>query len=185
MDTKKYLLNAFYDLLQVQSFKKITVEMILEKSGVSRSTFYRSFRDKYDLMNQFYADFFVKTVNNSKGKSWKDATAEIVGFLHANRQFYVNAFKTEGANSCFDFLYTQSVSFVSRRYLEESGKPALTPTEKAAVYFYCAGQLQVVKRWVKGDFKCSPEEIAEILWTITPEILKEKLTLFVADDQGS
>ena len=183
MDTKKYLLNAFYELLQAQSFKKITVEMILEKSGVSRSTFYRSFRDKYDLMNQYYADFFDKTVRDGRAKSWEAATAELLGFIYENKQFYTNAFQTEGPNSCFDFIYSKNVDFASRRYLEETGEPALTPTETAAVYFYCSGTLQVVKRWVKGEFKNTPEEIAAILCAIMPDILKEKLQWFVGEGE--
>lgn len=181
MDTKKYLLDAFYSLLAAQSFKKITVEMILEKSGVSRSTFYRSFRDKYDLMNQYYANFLNKMVQDSKGKdkSWQDGTCETLAFIYENRQFYSNAFQTEGPNSCFDYLYTENVAFVSHRYLEETKEQSLTPTEKAAVYFYCSGSLQVIKRWVKGEFKNTPEEIAEILCNIMPEILKDKLQRFV------
>ena len=50
MRTKEIITNAFIDLLKREPFSKITTQMILEASGVSRSTFYRHFKDKYDLM---------------------------------------------------------------------------------------------------------------------------------------
>jgi len=49
--TKDHILNSFNRLLREHHFEEITVKMIMEESGVSRSTFYRHYFDKYDVMN--------------------------------------------------------------------------------------------------------------------------------------
>ena len=46
--TRQRIFDAFNELLNHMPFEKITVEMIINQSGVSKSTFYRYFHDKYD-----------------------------------------------------------------------------------------------------------------------------------------
>ena len=41
MDTQTIILNSFVKLLKKYSFKKITIQMILNDAKISRSTFYR------------------------------------------------------------------------------------------------------------------------------------------------
>ena len=48
--TKDHILDSFNRLLRAYQFEEITVKMIMEESGVSRSTFYRYYFDKYDVM---------------------------------------------------------------------------------------------------------------------------------------
>ena len=45
------LITSFSDLLQTKSFEQITVQDLCAKANVRRSTFYRHFNDKYDLLN--------------------------------------------------------------------------------------------------------------------------------------
>ena len=49
--TKQHIWQSFSTLIRTTPFDKITVEMIIRESKVSKSTFYRHFRDKYDVLN--------------------------------------------------------------------------------------------------------------------------------------
>ena len=42
---------AFRELLSQKPFKDITINNIVEKAGINRSTFYTHFQDKYELLN--------------------------------------------------------------------------------------------------------------------------------------
>lgn len=55
--TDRAIINAFYDLLDVKPFDKITVQNILDMALVSRSTFYQHYRDKYDIVEHLFANF--------------------------------------------------------------------------------------------------------------------------------
>ncbi|MBO7689481.1 MAG: helix-turn-helix transcriptional regulator, partial [Clostridia bacterium] len=52
--TRLVILHAFDELVEKVGFSKITVSMLCEEAGVSRATFYRYFKDKYDVMNYNY-----------------------------------------------------------------------------------------------------------------------------------
>ncbi|NHX22198.1 TetR/AcrR family transcriptional regulator, partial [Escherichia coli] len=49
--THQALITSFSDLLQTKSFEQITVQDLCANANVRRSTFYRHFNDKYDLLN--------------------------------------------------------------------------------------------------------------------------------------
>lgn len=46
------IVQAFFSLLEDRDFHKITVSDIIKKAGVNRSTFYRHYVDKYDILDQ-------------------------------------------------------------------------------------------------------------------------------------
>ncbi|MFD3262236.1 TetR/AcrR family transcriptional regulator [Paenibacillus lentus] len=48
--THKLLWNAFEELMSEQPFSSITVNQICEKAMVHRTTFYKHFEDKFDLL---------------------------------------------------------------------------------------------------------------------------------------
>ncbi|MBQ3611495.1 MAG: TetR family transcriptional regulator [Firmicutes bacterium] len=50
--TRLAIKGAFFDMLAVKSFEKITVSDITDKALINRGTFYSHYKDKYDLMEQ-------------------------------------------------------------------------------------------------------------------------------------
>lgn len=99
--TKKIIINAMFELLEEKHFDKITINDIVTKVDINRSTFYRNFLDKYDLIdimeNTFISEFLkirldiidillstninVKDIDNTKA----------VNFLEEN-QYYLKIF---------------------------------------------------------------------------------------------
>ena len=54
-ETIKYkLATAMKECMKSASVEKITVTEIVETCGVTRQTFYRNFKDKYDLINWYF-----------------------------------------------------------------------------------------------------------------------------------
>lgn len=51
---KEILAESFIELAQAKKIDKITVKDITENCGYSSATFYRQFRDKYDLIAWSY-----------------------------------------------------------------------------------------------------------------------------------
>lgn len=56
--TDKAIMQAFIELLKEKSFEKITVQDILEKTPVTRATFYAHYHDKYEIAERMLAQFF-------------------------------------------------------------------------------------------------------------------------------
>lgn len=53
-ETKNQLVQTFIDKLYKDHFKEITIAEIAAEAGYSRNTFYRYFKDKYELLNYFF-----------------------------------------------------------------------------------------------------------------------------------
>ncbi|WP_142293069.1 TetR/AcrR family transcriptional regulator, partial [Staphylococcus aureus] len=56
--TQRALMDSFLELLKTKNFSQITVQDLCDRAMVRRSTFYRHYSDKYDLLNQVLANFF-------------------------------------------------------------------------------------------------------------------------------
>lgn len=55
--TDKAIIHAFIELLKEKPFEKITVQDILDKTPVTRATFYAHFHDKYEIAEKMQAHF--------------------------------------------------------------------------------------------------------------------------------
>lgn len=56
--TDKAIMQSFIELLKEKSFEKITVQDILEKTPVTRATFYAHYHDKYEIAERMLEQFF-------------------------------------------------------------------------------------------------------------------------------
>lgn len=56
--TRKYLEDAFLELLEAKGFQAVTVQEITERAGVNRATFYAHFPDKYALLDHTIRQLF-------------------------------------------------------------------------------------------------------------------------------
>ncbi|MBK9925252.1 MAG: TetR/AcrR family transcriptional regulator [Anaerolineales bacterium] len=54
--TQKLLRDALIELIEEQSFDALTVGEITKRAMVSRAAFYRNYQDKYDLVEQIFAE---------------------------------------------------------------------------------------------------------------------------------
>src|SRR5215216_2273321 len=54
--TQKLLREALIELIEERGFDTLTVGEITERAMVSRAAFYRNYQDKYDLVEQIFAE---------------------------------------------------------------------------------------------------------------------------------
>ena len=66
MNAKKIISTAFYELLQKYEIEEISVNRIVQAAEVSKPTFYRYYRDKYDLLNQMFDVISSRCAKRSK-----------------------------------------------------------------------------------------------------------------------
>lgn len=64
-ETREVIVESFRELLKNASFDHITIQDICDNCCISRMTFYRHFRDKYELMNWVYISQMRTTFNTN------------------------------------------------------------------------------------------------------------------------
>jgi AcrR family transcriptional regulator len=61
--TQKLLRDALIELIEERGFDALTVGEITERAMVSRAAFYRNYQDKYDLVEQVFAEAMQALLN--------------------------------------------------------------------------------------------------------------------------
>ena len=128
MDTKGIIIEAMKQLLAEQRFDKITVQNIIDRAHCSRGTFYRHFKDKYDIMNYYYLETNRDILSNSE-LSGREKTEAIVDSVLKNKEYFGGVVDVEGINSFRNFVKQCSKQFYLAVYREKFITCASIPTE--------------------------------------------------------
>lgn len=173
MNTKRMLLDAFYELMHEREFDDITVQMILDRSHLSRGTFYRYYTDKYDLMNSFYR-IHVDDMLQQVGKTIdiSDAFEQVFQHLQSNKNYYRRVLKTEGMESFLGFLEQYSYDFYRAKLEETVGTESIDSEASIRIEMFCAGHIAALKKWVERGCLESPKQMAHLCLEFIPEDLQ-------------
>ena len=155
-ESQEKIEKAFIELLQTHEIKDITVSDIIKKTGLNRSTFYANFVDIFDLAdktrekleNEFsnlFADYDYMTERGGSLRMFKH--------IKENQIFYKTYFKL-----CYDDKYLVSTYDAKRAEQEH-----VADNLKYHIEFFRNGLNAIIKLWLAGGCKESPEEMAEVL----------------------
>lgn len=117
-DTRYVFAECIKQLMNHQSLDKITVTDIVEMSGKTRQTFYRYFRDKYDLVNWYFevlADKSFLQIGNSE--TLREGLIKKFQFIYNDRVFFKEAFKSKDYNNVENYDYNCILTFYRKRLI--------------------------------------------------------------------
>ena len=99
---KEILAESFRELAETVSIDKITVKDIAYNCDYSPATFYRHFKDKYDLIAYDYVQRTSEIVANfgREGYEWVHILTDCMRFFDENRKYMKNLLlHTKGMDS--------------------------------------------------------------------------------------
>lgn len=172
-NTRIQILRACNRLLREVPFEKITVSMIANKSGISKPTFYRYFKDKYDVMNYNYKRNLDKWVSNNNCSSWLEFYIKMYTASKADSEREKNAFSVSGTNSYKSFLFKYSYAAIESSATKCRGGAPLTREEKIHLSIFCYGVIDLNFDWINGNLDYTVEEIAKLTYLALPETLRD------------
>lgn len=110
--TRTLLCKAFFDLLEVEPYEKITVIDICNKAMVHRATFYNHFDDKENLLSfaidQIQKDMFNATVEKEKHNTPKEMymslVSKVIDFVEENREKFLLIIKNNSRDKIMGLI---------------------------------------------------------------------------------
>ena len=164
--THERLGMAMMELVRQKPMDDITVQEVLDRAGVGRSTFYDHFRDKDDLLfSQF--DMFLEMFSTMLSVR-KDASMRIVPitemFEHIGQQkkFYRSMADSGRLNDFYDLAQDYFTRGIERRLREFKGPAKLPARELRTRSVALAGSLLTLLRWwMDRGSKEPPKEMDE------------------------
>lgn len=149
--------KAFIELLQTKELNEITVSQICKNSGLNRSTFYANYADVYEL-----AEKIKENLEEEVKQLYEEEMAN-----EFNSNDYLKLFRHIQSNQLFYRTYFK-LGYDSKHQIE------LYDTQQAREYFdnkhinyhiefFKNGFNAIVKLWLEGGCKETPEEMEEII----------------------
>lgn len=113
-DVDRRLFSALYTLVQKNLLEDISVAQLLAEANVSRSSFYRHYLDKYDLMIRSYTRLLDSTyLQCLAGREYLDASRALIRVLYQHPAFFRNALWSEGPNSLSVYICNISIDMIA------------------------------------------------------------------------
>ena len=179
--TKEILTESFRELAESKSIDRITVQEIVDNCDYSTATFYRHFRDKYDLIAWDYArkaeEIMAQLITDDT--RWNQTLMDWAEFFQTEKEYLANLFlHTSGHDSFIQYMteihyraFTKHLRAVSRRDELDEKTSLLART-------YCLGTVYLSCEWITGKYDVTPDELAAIYGNALPqpllELMKEK-----------
>lgn len=179
--TQEILAESFRELAENRSVDKITIQEIVDNCEYSPATFYRYFRDKYDLIAWDYVHRTTPIMNKIgiDDYEWKDTLFDAMAFYLKNKEYIQNLLKhTSGHDAFLRYMTEANIDHLTKYILKLSGQKQ--PDDDTAIFVrvYCSGMVQTVCEWLLDNIKCDPDHLADLFEQALPlplgEILYEK-----------
>ncbi len=180
--TQQALMDALIALLAVKHYNDISINDIIDRANVGRSTFYAHYQAKDDLLKSGFErvlDMLIHQINTSEGEQGlRLDTTQF--FRHAQGHYEI--YRTLVWGSGFDVLTKDGHAALSAKFQESftrllSGRPQ--PSIPLAVLSYSvAGTLLILlKWWLDNKMPYSPEYMDEIFQQLVMSSARKLLGL--------
>ena len=149
--------KVFIELLQTKELDEISVSDICKRAGLNRTTFYANYTDIYGL-----ADVIRDKLENEVSDLYREEVTQgfnsndylkLFRHIKDNQIFYKTYFKLGYDNNYKIFRYDTALAYkhFQNKFIEYH------------MEFFKAGITQIIKIWLNGGCKESPEDMFEII----------------------
>lgn len=170
MNVKKRLLDTILRLMAVHPLEKISVDMIVQESDLSRSTFYRYYTDKYALVADYLRSSYQDQVAQ-KGRGLDDLLFLWASHFQAQSAYYRKMIDLPPPEDFRTLFCRCAREAADARLVRERGSAHLTEREEMLMEFYLAGCAQTLITWLENGCQASAAEISAFLSETAPKEL--------------
>lgn len=173
-NAKQKFEHAVLELLQDKPFEVITTKEIVDKSCLTRQSFYNHYFDKFDLVNQIFATDANSSMLlfSDKTVSWDTVILRSLKTMKEKQYFYANVLRYQGQNSLTNFF----AEYIIKVHSDLIGSNMLQSTSKenvnGLIRFHAYGTAYMTTDWAVSGMKNQPEELANLIFVCMPDLMK-------------
>jgi AcrR family transcriptional regulator len=167
--TRKMIQEALLELTVEKGYAAITVQDIADRAMINRSTFYRHYLDKDDLLVQYMDEVTALTAEDDDAmertfpgeKEIPTGLIKLLRHIGQHSEFYRVMLSANGHPVVTDRL-RRNAEDRFRYLLTRPGivpTPSKSPLDMKLTYISCAG-IGAITWWVENNLPCSAEELA-------------------------
>lgn len=160
--TKMVIKDAFASLLKEKPVNKVTVKELCGLAGINRATFYKYYRDPFDLLDKIELEMLSQMQSNLKTspRGFREMFIFIMSSIRAEGERYRTLFSENG-----DREFPRRIFFHFYEHIAgelRSQFPKLSPVQREWLYYFSAqGCCGILERWISGGMKEDIEEVSD------------------------
>ena len=175
--TREKLARAIQEEMEHAPLDKITVTQIVERAGLTRQTFYRNFRDKYDLVNWHFEQLAQKSFKQmGVSLTLREALIKKFQFIRGEGAFFTQAFRSKDHNSVVAYDYQCILDFYTGVIQRKLGVQRLPGDIAFLLEMYCGASIEKTVEWATTGMERPIPELVDLLIEAMPEKLKDLLS---------
>ncbi|MBN2083796.1 MAG: TetR/AcrR family transcriptional regulator [Anaerolineales bacterium] len=166
--TRRMIKQALTELMHTMRFEDITVQHIIERADVGRSTFYAHYSDKDEVAKELLEGMMESITRGVKHGAEEDSAAFPIAemFRHLQSQ-QLSAHGVWQSNRGRDYLFSVGQAYWNRRIERElrarlGKRGALRVPIPVAAQMVTGAATALINWWLKNKMPYSPEEMQEM-----------------------
>ncbi|WP_052344305.1 TetR/AcrR family transcriptional regulator [Bacillus ndiopicus] len=154
IQSQKWLVTALLDLMKEKPFDAITVKEVAKKADLDRSTFYRNFKTKEDILNLYLNKLAEEYTNRlvtageidmrKVSKIFLEFMNEHIDLICSLRKNGLSSFLLDAFNRCLPTIHALTQDKFPHTISEENLEFALA--------FNAGGMWNILMKWIDEDF---------------------------------
>ncbi|MBR1599504.1 MAG: TetR family transcriptional regulator [Lachnospiraceae bacterium] len=172
--SKEILAESFRELADIRPIDKITIKDIVDNCGYSSATFYRQFKDKYDLIAWDYAKEVGRIMADIGVEEQWHKSLEDGAYYYQKHMVYLSKLLTytNGYESFRRNMAEINYSHLKDYILRKTKINETDHLTDMCIRLYCHGTVELTCEWILGRVKMTTEELVAVYEKSLPEILK-------------
>ncbi len=183
--TRQLLQDALMALILEKGYAAITVQDILDRANLGRSTFYAHYRDKEELLlsqferaKEMFEEFHVEKPTDKRGPKANALTPSLAFFRHAGeqRQLFKALVGKQGGEVIQQYLY-QYISDMMREQLKRRApnEKNLAVPREIVIHHFVSSFLALLTWWVDHDMPYTAEQMDDMFRQLNQPTLQALL----------
>lgn len=163
---KEQIVNGLFKELEEHPFSEIRIASLIKTAGVGRTSYYRNFDSKEDILNYYLEELIDERRQQSKQFAWtrKDVQLDLKDIFIFFRE----------QKKRFLLLFNSGLSAYIFNYFRDTAKNGRHPdelpwNEPYLIPFFTGALPSVLFEWLKRGTPESPNEMATIVTNFLPE----------------
>ena len=166
--TQKLLWEALHTLLEERSFEQIGVTDICEQATINRTTFYKHFESKYDLLS-----YGIKSDQETARRKQRQARsaeereqglAQVLERIASDYHYYEHLLVDREDQWLSTLLRHQTAALIEEQLVEAQNQGcSYTIPLPVIAHFYAGACLALATWWLENERPVSSEELAHYL----------------------
>lgn len=166
--TRHAISEAFHQLLKTREFSDISVNDVTAAAGISRPTFYRHYRDKFDWLEQSISESLIGYIAGYRNVDLLDRDSLIRNmtelFFNIGNDSRLCRLITASKNH--ELMYSLFRENLMEQFRERHGPSArLSPEEDLAVHHIAASSSAFIEWWVRNTSLFTPDQLARCIYS--------------------